>query len=415
MNKVAVIGGGAAGLFCAGKLKEKGAVVTIFEKNNILGKKLLITGKGRCNVTNDCTPDEVIKNIPRNGKFLYAAINALTPNDVKEFFESRGVMLKTERGKRVFPVSDKAHDIQRALVNYCAGCKIVKSAVTQIITQDGCVTGIKTDSGNYDFDSVVVCTGGLSYPATGSTGDGYKFARNAGHTVIEPMASLVPMECREECCPDMMGLSLKNVTLTLWDSEKNKKLYEEMGEMLFCHFGISGPLVLSASAHIGRNEKEREGLKNGRYRVKIDLKPALSQEVLNTRILSDFEKYKNKNFANALGDLLPAKMVPAVIEKTGIPPIKKVNEITRTERLKLISVLKCFDLTVCGFRPIDEAIITSGGVKTSEIDPKTMQSKIIKNLYFAGEVIDVDAYTGGFNLQIAFSTATSAANAIAQT
>lgn len=409
MNRVAVIGGGAAGLFCAGQLKEAGADVVIFEKNAVMGKKLLITGKGRCNVTNDCTPDEAIKNVPRNGRFLYGALNAFTPEDTKNFFESRGVALKTERGRRVFPVSDKASDIQKALIEYCRGCEVVRATVEKIEISDGKIVGLYADKKFYAFENVVVCTGGLSYPATGSTGDGYKFAREAGHTVIEPMASLVPLECREACCADMMGLSLKNVALTLYDTEKSKKLFEEMGEMLFCHFGVSGPLVLSASAHIGRSDKERAGLSRGRYRVKIDLKPALDEETLNHRLLSDFEKYKNKNFSNALGDLLPAKMIPAVIEKTDISPFKKINEITRAERLKLVTVLKNFELTVCGFRPVTEAIITSGGVKTSEIDPKTMQSKLVEGLYFAGEVIDVDAYTGGFNLQIAFSTAYVAA------
>jgi len=412
MSKVAVIGAGASGLFCAGLLYEKGHDVTVFEKNKVTGKKLLITGKGRCNVTNDCTPDELIKNVPRNGKFLYAAVNAFTPRDTMEFFENRGVALKTERGRRVFPVSDKAADIKSALADFCRKCTFVNETVTAIRHENGAVTGVETHSGVYAFDSIVICTGGLSYPGTGSTGDGYRFARELGHTVIDPMPSLVPMECREACCGDMMGLSLKNVTLTLTDTEKKKKLFEEMGEMLFCHFGISGPLVLSASAHIGRSEKERAGLEGGRYRVSIDLKPALDTETLNKRILSDFEKYKNKNFANALGDLLPAKMIPAVIEKTGIPPVKKVNEITRTERYALIDVLKGFTLTVTGFRPIDEAIITSGGVKVAEINPQTMQSKLINGLYFAGEVIDVDAYTGGYNLQIAFSTAYLAASSV---
>lgn len=414
MNKAAVIGAGAAGMFCAGTLKSLNADVTIFEKNSVFGKKLLITGKGRCNVTNNCTPDEVIKNVPRGSKFLYSAVNSLTPADLMEFFEKRGVSLKTERGRRVFPVSDSARQIRDTLWDYCKGCKTVKSAVTDIKTENGRVTGLYADGKFYEFDKIVVCTGGLSYPATGSSGDGYSFAESAGHTVIEPMPSLVPMLCKEECCRDMMGLTLKNVTLTLWDSEKKKKLFEEMGEMLFTHFGITGPLVLSASAHIGRSEKERAGLESGRYKVKIDLKPALDQQVLGARVLSDFEKYKNKNFANALGDLLPSGIIPAVIEKTGIPPIKKVNEITRAERIKLIDVLKSFELTVCGFRPIDEAIVTSGGVKTSEIDPKTMQSKLISGLYFAGEVIDADAYTGGYNLHIAFSTAYLAAKSCAQ-
>ncbi len=409
MNRVAVIGGGAAGLFCAGTLKAGGADTVIFEKNTVMGKKLLITGKGRCNVTNDCTPDEVIKNVPRNGRFLYAAVNAFSPSDTMNFFRERGVELKTERGRRVFPVSDKAADIQHALVEYCRGCEIVRAAVEKIEIADSRVVGLYAGGKFYEFDSVVVCTGGLSYPATGSTGDGYRFAQAAGHEVIEPMASLVPLECREVCCGEMMGLSLKNVTLTLVDTEKNKRLFEEMGEMLFCHFGISGPLVLSASAHIGRSEKERAGLCDGRYRVIIDLKPALDEPTLDRRILSDFEKYKNKNFSNALCDLLPTKMIPAVVEKTEIPPFKKVNEIMRIERRRLISVLKGFELTVCGFRPIEEAIVTSGGVKTAQIDPKTMRSKPVDGLYFAGEVIDVDAYTGGFNLQIAFSTAYLAA------
>ncbi|MBE6688643.1 MAG: NAD(P)/FAD-dependent oxidoreductase [Ruminococcaceae bacterium] len=412
MNKVAVVGGGAAGLFCAGTLKSLGADVTLFEKNRVWGKKLLITGKGRCNVTNDCTPDEVIKNVPRNGKFLFSAVNSFTPRDVMDFFESRNVPLKTERGRRVFPVSDSARDIRDALWNYCKGVKTVNEAVTDIIAENGSVCGVKTQNASYDFDKVVVCTGGLSYPLTGSTGDGYTFAERLGHTVIEPMPSLVPMLCKEECCCDMMGLTLKNVVLTLWDIEKKKRLFEEMGEMLFTHFGVSGPLVLSASAHIGRSEKEKAGLESGRYKLKIDLKPALDSETLNNRILSDFEKYKNKNFVNSLGDLLPSGMVSPVIEQTGIPPVKKVNEITRAERMRLIEVLKSFELTVCGFRPIDEAIITSGGVKTSEIDPGTMQSKLVEGLYFAGEVIDTDAYTGGFNLQIAFSTAYLAAKAI---
>ncbi len=413
MIKAAVIGGGAAGLLCAGMLSQKGIDVTLFEKNSVLGRKLLITGKGRCNVTNNCPADEVIRNIPHNGRFLYAAVNAFSPQDVMDFFTSRGVELKTERGKRVFPQSDKAHDIQRALVSYCAGCNVIKSEVKDIIIADGEVKGVKTAEKDYFFDAVAVCTGGLSYPLTGSTGDGYRFAKKAGHTVIDPVPSLVPIECREACCEDMMGLSLKNVTLTLFDTLKNKRLYEEMGEMLFCHFGVSGPLVLSASAHIGRGDDERAGIKTGRYKLLIDLKPALDEQTLNNRILGDFEKYKNKNFANALGDLLPAKMIGAVVEKTGIAPFKKVNEITKGERMALIKTLKSFELTISGLRPIDEAIITSGGVKTAEIDPKTMQSRLVKGLYFAGEVIDADAYTGGFNLQIAFSTAYLCARGIA--
>lgn len=397
MKNIAVIGGGAAGLMAAGVAYENGASVTVFEKNQKLGRKIAITGKGRCNVTNNCTETEFLNNVVTNPRFLYSAVSAFSPSDVMDFFESRKVPLKTERGNRVFPVSDRAYDIVDALGAYASRCRIVHETVTDIAAESGEITGLYVKDRFYPFDAVIICTGGASYPLTGSTGDGYAFAEKLGHTVIEPRGALIPIETDDRY--DLAGLSLKNVTLNV--SLNGKKVYSELGEMLFTHFGVSGPLVLTASSlmkHTPIND----------YQMSIDLKPALDLAALDKRIISDFEKYKNKNFGNALGDLLPIKMIPLVIGMSGISEYKKVYEITKEERLKLASVLKEFPITPVSFRPIEEAIITSGGISVKEINPKTMESKLVSGLYFAGEVIDVDAFTGGFNLQIAFSTGRAA-------
>ena len=400
MKSIAVIGGGAAGLMAAGVAYENGASVTVFEKNQKLGRKIAITGKGRCNVTNNCSETEFLNNVVTNPRFLYSAVSAFSPSDVMDFFESRKVPLKTERGNRVFPVSDRAYDIVDALGAYASRCKIVHEAVTDIAAENGEITGVYVKDRFYPFDAVIICTGGASYPLTGSTGDGYAFAEKLGHTVVEPRGALIPIETDDRY--ELAGLSLKNVTLNV--SLNGKKVYSELGEMLFTHFGVSGPLVLTASSLM-----KHSPLKD--YRMSIDLKPALDLSALDKRILSDFEKYRNKNFGNALGDLLPIKMIPLVIGMSGISEYKKVYEITKEERLKLASVLKEFPITPVSFRPIEEAIITSGGISVREINPKTMESKLVSGLYFAGEVIDVDAFTGGFNLQIAFSTGRAAGTA----
>ena len=400
MKNIAVIGGGAAGLMAAGVAYENGASVTVFEKNQKLGRKIAITGKGRCNVTNNCSETEFLNNVVTNPRFLYSAVSAFSPSDVMDFFESRKVPLKTERGNRVFPVSDRAYDIVDALGAYASRCKIVHEAVTDIAAENGEITGVYVKDRFYPFDAVIICTGGASYPLTGSTGDGYAFAEKLGHTVVEPRGALIPIETDDRY--ELAGLSLKNVTLNV--SLNGKKVYSELGEMLFTHFGVSGPLVLTASSLM-----KHSPLKD--YRMSIDLKPALDLSALDKRILSDFEKYRNKNFGNALGDLLPIKMIPLVIGISGISEYKKVYEITKEERLKLASVLKEFPITPVSFRPIEEAIITSGGISVKEINPKTMESKLVSGLYFAGEVIDVDAFTGGFNLQIAFSTGRAAGTA----
>ena len=397
MKNIAVIGGGAAGLIAAGTAYENGANVTIFEKNAKLGRKIAITGKGRCNVTNNCSETEFLNNVVTNPRFLYSAISAFSPADVMEFFESRKVPLKTERGNRVFPVSDRAYDIVDALGAYASRCKIVHEAVTDISVTNGMVDGVKVKDRFYPFDAVIVCTGGASYPLTGSTGDGYRFAEKLGHTVIPARGALIPIETDDRY--ELAGLSLKNVTLNV--TLNGKKIYSELGEMLFTHFGVSGPLVLTASSLM-----KHDPLSD--YKMSIDLKPALDAAALDKRLLSDFEKYKNKNFGNALGDLLPIKMIPLIIGMSGISEYKKVYEITKEERAKLCSVLKAFPISPVSFRPIEEAIITSGGISVKEINPRTMQSKLISGLYFAGEIIDVDAFTGGFNLQIAFSTGRAA-------
>ena len=399
--KVCVIGGGAAGMLCAGKAAEGGFDVTLYEKMNAVGRKLAITGKGRCNVTNNCDRNTFMDNVPTNPRFLYGAYASFTSEDTMAFFEGLGVPLKTERGNRVFPQSDRAFDIVDALRDYCKsrGVKIIHEKVEDIIVTDGVFTAVKVHGRSVAYDKCAICTGGVSYPKTGSDGDGYRFAESVGINVVEPKPSLVPLETKEGWVKELMGLSLKNVSLAVYDTKRgNKEVYTDFGELLFTHFGISGPMALSASCHMKPMEKDR-------YKVKIDLKPALDEKALDNRLLSDFEKYKNKDFANSLGALLPAKLIPVFVKLTGIDGSKKVNVITKAERQKILSTLKGLECTVKGYRPIDEAIITSGGIDTKEIDPKTMESKKVKGLYFAGEVIDVDAYTGGFNLQIAFSTA----------
>ena len=400
-NKVIVIGGGAAGLFASISAAENGADVILFEKNDRCGKKLRITGKGRCNVTNDCSVEEFLQNVPTNPRFLYSALSALSTQDVKDFFESEGVPLKTERGKRVFPVSDNAQDIVSALVSACRarGVQIISEKVLSLIINESenKINGVITEGGEYLADAVIVCTGGRSYTRTGSDGDGYAFAKSAGHTVTPLLPSLVPIVCAGKLCPSLQGLSLKNVSLSISDKSTKKEVYSDFGEMMFTHFGITGPMVLSASAHI-------PDISSGRYEAKINLKPALDEKTLDTRILSDFAKYSNKDLINALDDLLPKKLIPVIVSLSGIDPRKKINSITREERGALIDVIRGLKLSLVGFRPLEEAIVTKGGVSVKEIDPKTMASKKCAGLYFAGEVIDVDAYTGGFNLQIAFST-----------
>lgn len=399
---VIIIGGGAAGAMAGVLCSQRGRKTIIFEPNGKIGKKLLITGKGRCNVTNNCTPDELLKNIPRNPRFLYSAFSRFSSADTMELFEGFGVPLKTERGNRVFPVSDKAADIVSALDRNLKknGVRIIKEKVTDIIVVDGVCKGVVAGGKQYFSQSVLLATGGKSYPLTGSDGSGYVLAEKAGHTVTPLEPSLVPIVCSEKYCADMMGLSLRNVTLSLYDGKK--KIYSELGEMLFTHFGVSGPLVLSASSHISKME-------SGRYKILIDLKPGLSLKQLDARIQRDFSENINRIFGNSLSKLLPAKLVPTAVRLSGIPGKTKVNQITREERLAFAQLLKEFPLTVKGFRPIEEAIITSGGINIKEINPKTMESKLVQNLYFAGEIIDTDGYTGGFNLQIAFSTAFCAA------
>lgn len=395
-----VIGGGAAGLTAAGFAAEKGVQTVVLERNDRPGRKLMITGKGRCNVTNNCTSlDTLISNVPGNGRFLYGAFSRFMPSDVIEFFENRGVELKTERGNRVFPVSDNALEIVDALHNFARkNAKIIKGRAVKLIVEDSCVKGVETEDGETIYaDKVIVATGGLSYPGTGSTGDGYELARQAGHTITDLKPSLVPLEIHEGFCSDLMGLSLRNIAIKVTDTEKNKEIYSDFGEMLFTHFGVSGPVILSASAHM-RN------MKSGKYKIAIDLKPALTVEQLDARILRDFSENINRNFINALNSLLPKKLVPIIVRLSGIGLSTKVNQVTKEQRRNLAVLLKNLTVTVTDFRPVAEAIITSGGVSVSQINPKTMESKLVSGLYFAGEVIDADAYTGGFNLQIAFST-----------
>ena len=397
---VAVVGGGAAGMMAALQAAECGAAVLLFEKTGRMGRKLRITGKGRCNVTNDCDNNEFLTNVPTNPRFLYAALNRFSTADTKNFFEMHGVPLKTERGKRVFPVSDKAGDIVAALSDAChrAGVRVIYERVTALAMENGVLCGVITSERRYEAGAVIVCTGGKSYPTTGSDGDGYTLAQQAGHTVTRLLPSLIPLTVQGELCPSLQGLSLKNVRLRVVLSGSSKSVFEDFGEMMFTHFGLTGPLVLSASSHL-------HDLVPGKYEALIDLKPALDEKTLDERLLSDFAKYRNKDFCHALDDLLPQKMIPVMISLSGIDPRKKVHDITKEERRTLVSLLKCLRVPLHGFRPINEAIVTCGGVSVKEISPKTMESKLLPRLYFAGEVIDVDAYTGGFNLQIAFSTA----------
>ena len=400
---VIVIGGGAAGMMAAVQAARNGAQVILFEKNEKLGKKLRITGKGRCNVTNDCDKNEFMQNVATNSKFLFAAISRFSTSDTKDFFEECGILLKVERGKRVFPVSDKAQDIVDAMVNACveSGVQIINKGVEGLIIEDKQILGVIAEGEGYGAKSVIVCTGGASYPRTGSTGDGYQFARKAGHSISEIKPSLVPLVSEGKLCARLQGLSLKNVALKIKDTTTSMVVYEDFGEMMFTHFGLTGPMVLSASAHLS-------DIESGKYVACIDMKPALDFKTLDTRILSDFSVAINKDFINSLDALLPQKMIPVIVGLSGIDARKKVNSITKEERERLVDLIKNIEIPLVGFRPINEAIITKGGVNVNEISPKTMESKIILGLYFAGEVLDLDAYTGGFNLQIAFSTATLA-------
>lgn len=401
IKKVIVIGAGAAGTMAAGTAAENGADVILLERNERIARKVIITGKGRCNVTNNVEDvQSFIQNIPGNGRFLYSAFSSFDNKSVMDFFESRGVKLKVERGNRVFPVSDRAVDIVDALNKYINGTGVVRKTekVADIITENETVKGVITESGNeYYADSVIVATGGLSYPKTGSYGDGYKFAEKVGHTVTKLRPSLSALICREGFCSECMGLSLKNVALEVYDTKKKKVIYDDFGEMLFTHFGVSGPMILSASAHMREMEK-------GRYEISVDLKPALSHEKLDSRILRDFADNSSKSISNVLSLLLPKSMILPILKSAQIKPSEKVSQITKDMRKNLVNAIKGVKLTVIDFNDISEAIVTAGGVKVSEINPKTMESKICKGLYFAGEVIDCDGYTGGFNLQIAFST-----------
>ena len=399
---VIVIGGGPAGMFAAITAAQQGSRVLLLEANDRLGKKLLITGKGRCNVTNNCISQEVLQNIPRNGRFLYSALENFPPAQVMEFFENNSCPLKTERGNRVFPVSDKAQSILDCLKAQMHKHKVtVQTAkVTEIMAENGAVTGVKTKTGVISAKKVILATGGVSYPTTGSTGDGYRMAQALGHTVTEIEGSLVPLETAGNTCQRMQGLSLRNVGVKLLNN-KGKVLYKDFGELLFTHFGVSGPTVLSASAHL-----KGEGCK-----LLLDLKPALDENKLNERILRDLDTYKNRAMENALTDLLPRSMIPVVLEMLSIPADLQANSLTKQQRRSLVDLLKAFPVEITGKRPVSEAIITSGGIKVSEIDPKTMESKLVTGLYFAGEIIDCDGYTGGFNLQIAWSTAYAAGRA----
>lgn len=402
-----MIGGGAAGMMAAIIAASEGAAVTLLERNAKVGRKLYITGKGRCNVTNCCGGEEVLQNIPCNGKFLYSCIERFPPSATMAFFERLGVALKTERGNRVFPASDQAADIIDALLRELRRKKVtlLQARATGLLTEDGAVTGVACEQGELSCSAVVLATGGVSYPLTGSTGDGYDMARALGHTIVPPKGSLVPLCSDDPCCPRMQGLALKNTGVKI-KNEKGKVVYQDQGELLFTHFGLSGPVILSASAHLRRFDRER-------YTVCLDLKPALDEEKLNARLLREFEENSNRDFINALGGLLPRAMIPVMVERVGIPPETKVHSVTRQQRRRLLEQLKCFSIALTGPRPVEEAIVTSGGIKVSEIDPKTMASKKISGLFFAGEIIDVDAYTGGFNLQIAWATGYAAGQAAA--
>lgn len=404
-NSIFVVGGGAAGMMAAITAAENGAQVTLLERNDRLGKKLYITGKGRCNVTNDCAPEDFFPNVPRNPRFLYSAVYAFPPREVMAWFEAHGCALKTERGNRVFPQSDKSASVIDALRAELRrlGVRVLQERALDIVTQDGAVCGLKTDGGFHKTERVILATGGCSYPQTGSTGDGYRMLEKLGHTIVPPVGSLVPLVEKGYDCKQMQGLALKNVALRLVN-QKGKTVFEEFGELLFTHFGLSGPVVLSASAHM--NEKDA-------YTVLLDLKPALDEQKLDLRLLRDFEKFQNRDFENALVELLPKSMIPVIVRRSGIPAEEKVHSITREQRRALLELIKRFPVEIACKAPVEEAIVTSGGVKVSEIEPGTMQSKRVRGLYAAGELLDVDAYTGGFNLQIAWATGRAAGLAAA--
>ena len=412
MNKVIVIGGGPAGMMAAITAKENKNDVLIIEKNNQLGKKLLITGKGRCNITSSLEMEDFIKNTPGNGMFLYSAYQQYTNKDIIEFLKQQGLEVKEERGNRIFPVTDKSVDVLKCFTKKIKELNIeikydtkVEEILTETIDGENTVVGVRTEKEMIKANKVILATGGKSYPLTGSTGDGYRLAEKLGHSITPIKPSLVPLEVYDKTeCQELQGLSLRNVEIKLIDREKNKQIYEDFGEMLFTHFGVSGPTILSSSAHLVRYKNIDKLFHEKKIVLKIDLKPALDQKKLNDRILRDFEEVKNKQFKNSLDKLLPQKLIPVIIRRSKINPNKQVNEITRKEREELIKQIKDFEMIIKGFRPIEEAIITSGGINIKEINPKTMESKKAKGLYFAGEIIDVDSYTGGFNLQIAYST-----------
>ncbi len=409
MNRVIVVGGGAAGLIAAGTAAQNGADVLLVESNARPARKVMITGKGRCNVTNQCDVQEFIANVPTNARFLYSSFSSFTPQDVRDLLADYGVETKVERGNRVFPISDKAVDVVDALVRFAreSGVSFVQARVTELIQNNGACVGVKCDDGReFTANAVAICTGGLSYPRTGSTGDGYRLAAAVGHTVVPTRPSLVPLVTREYDAVQMQGLSLKNCVLSVVDTEHQKTIYKELGEMMFTHFGVTGPLVLSASAHM-------RDMAPSRYRLSIDLKPALSESQLDDRLLRELETHKHATVATMLATLLPRTMIPVIAARSGLQTSLPCHSVTKDMRLRLLHNLKAFTLTVNDFRPIDEAVVTAGGVHIKEVDAKTMASKLVKGLYFAGEVLDVDAYTGGFNLQIAFSTGAAAGRAMA--
>ena len=401
-----VIGGGPAGMYAAIVAAQQGSRVLLIEKNDRLGKKLLITGKGRCNITNNCSWEEILNSVPRNGRFLYSAMSACTPQQIMDLFESNGCPVKTERGNRVFPVSDRSYSVLECLQGLMkrAGVEIRHEAVKDILLRDGAVCGVKTAHGSIDASWVILATGGVSYPATGSTGDGYTMAERLGHTIVEPEGSLVPLSSDDPACQQMQGLSLRNVSVKLLN-KKGKVLYKDFGELLFTHFGVSGPTVLSASAH----------MKGDGCSLILDLKPALDAGKLDARLLRDLEQYQNRTMENALTDILPRSMIPMILEKAAVDPQMQANSLRKEQRRAIVELLKAYPIPIAGKRPVAEAIITSGGVKVAQIDPKTMESKLVPGLYFAGEIIDCDAYTGGFNLQIAWATGRAAGMAVKTT
>jgi predicted Rossmann fold flavoprotein len=407
--KVLVIGAGTAGLTAAGFAARAGAEVTLLERNERAAMKLRITGKGRCNVTNSTTaPEELIAQVLTNGRFLYGAFNRFSPADTMELLEAQGVPLKIERGRRVFPQSDNAHDVAEALLRFArqGGAKIECGRAIELLRESGRITAVRTEDGRtLPANAVIIATGGCSYPKTGSTGDGYALAAQAGHIIVPPQPSLVPLECHEGFCATLAGLSLRNTAIRVWDNKSNREIYRDFGELLFTHFGLSGPVILSASAHMRPMQAER-------YTIRLDLKPALSLEQLDARLLRDFGENVNRNFINALNSLLPKSLVPVVVRLSGISAGLRVNQVTREQRRALCELLKCFSLRVTSFRPFEEAIVTAGGVHVAQVNPATMESRLLPGLFFAGEVLDVDAYTGGYNLQIAFSTGALAGRSV---